>query len=430
MTDLAVAPTRYPVPPGRGRWRIYIGERSFVAPPAIIIGEIMDARSRRLVRGLNKPASFSFSVDGHSPTARMLRELEHEVMVTRWSDWTGRDEEMFRGIVTQSQDILSEQRHTVNFVAHDLLAIYRRRYLTQRLAFTNTSQFTIASSLWFHGSTQLTTSSGISLMPASYLPAVSFTIRNPDGTGFSGQHPLRTREYPAQTEVGEAVDNLANVINGFDYDLISRNGFREIFPRLFYPYRGVQRYDFAFVFGSTIGSLSRSVNSAAYANYARVVGQSDEGQPQRYAEGWTQDANDIAVNPAGLWMMADSMADVVIQSTLVDRVGGLLETYGVLMPAYSISLRPGAYFAVAPYEAGIPGEYREPRGCFDVGDVVSLQIRSGRLDVDTWVRVYSQTFAIGDDGEENVEAEVARPEPTFIGLFRNADQRLSALERR
>ena len=113
MTDLFPDPGRVtPIPAGRGRWRIEIGQRSFANRAADVIGEIMDARSRRLVRGLNKPAQFNFTVDGHSPTARLLRELEHEVFVYRWSEITGRDEEYFRGTITQSQDILSEQRHT------------------------------------------------------------------------------------------------------------------------------------------------------------------------------------------------------------------------------------------------------------------------------------------------------------------------------
>ena len=182
------------------------------------------------------------------------------------------------------------------------------------------------------------------------------------------------------------------------------------------------------VYGSTVSSVSRSINSAFYANYARVVGQSDPDEPQLYAEGWTQDATDTISNPTGLWMLADSMADVTVQSTLAERVGSLLEQYSILRPAYSLGLTPGAYFGTTT-EMGTPG-FREQRGAFDVGDVLNLRIASGRLDVDTYVRVYGQTFVIGDDGEEDVEAEVGRPEPTFIGLFRTADQRLSALERR
>ena len=425
--DLAPAPRASTVPPGRGRWRIQIGQRTFTelagGGPPDIIGEIMDARSRRLQRRLNKPAVFTFSVDGRSPTAAELREFEHEIFVSRWSDRSNRDEEYFRGIITHSQDIISEQRHTVNFTAHDVLAIIGRRYATFPLLFNNQAQTVIASSL-LSLARQTTTANGTSLAPGSLLPFVTRHV-NPDGTPLTAATPIRQRTYPAGASLGETLDNLANVINGFDYDAVSYSGFQNQAVRCWFPYRGVQRDDFALVYGSTVSSVSRTINSAFYANYAMVIGQAanPDAWPPR-AEGWTTDAIDIISNPAGLWMMTESAADVTEYSTLVERVGALLDANATLTPSYSLGLRGDAY------EEGAPSALGEPRGLFDLGDVVPLRIYSGRLDVDTWVRVFGQTFVIGDDGQEDVEVEVGRPDPTFVGVFQNTDSRLRALERR
>jgi hypothetical protein len=417
------------MPAGRqGTWRIMIAQRGYTSyNPSMLIGEVMDARSRRLERKLNQPARFVFTVDGDSPTARLAHELQHEVLVTRWHEELARDEEMFRGVIVSSQDTLSEQRHTVNFVAQDNLAIARRRPMALASTFTQRDQDDIADSLLNVFLRNFRSSQGTDFAPAATIP-YAFARVYPDGSGgrpLSGR--LRDRTYPAQTNLYDAIENLANVINGFDFDVRPVPG--QVFQvpdqiRIFYPYRGVQREDFSFLYGSTVSALTRSVNSANYGNYARVIGQTDEGQPQLYAEAWTQDANDIVTNPAGFWAMAESMSDVTEVDTLRNRALALLadnsaleptpDGFGSPVPSYSLSLRPEAYRA----------------DLFDVGDIVPLRVRSGRLDVDTYVRVYGIAFAIGDDGEEDVEVDVGRPGPSFLEVLRTTNRRISALERR
>ena len=44
-----------------------------------------------------------------------------------------------------------------------------------------------------------------------------------------------------------------------------------------------------------------------------------------------------------------------------------------------------------------------------MGDVVPLIVQSGRLNVNTNVRVVGITYAIGDDGQEDVTLTVGRP---------------------
>ena len=66
----------------------------------------------------------------------------------------------------------------------------------------------------------------------------------------------------------------------------------------------------------------------------------------------------------------------------------------------------------------------------DHGDVVPLVVRSGRLDVNTTVRVVAIGFAVSDDGAEDVEVTVGRPALQLADLFTRADRDADALARR
>jgi hypothetical protein len=65
-----------------------------------------------------------------------------------------------------------------------------------------------------------------------------------------------------------------------------------------------------------------------------------------------------------------------------------------------------------------------------MGDTVPLELRSGRLDVSTTVRVMGINYAIGDDGQEDVEMVVGRPALTLSALFRQTRRDVDALARR
>jgi hypothetical protein len=84
------------------------------------------------------------------------------------------------------------------------------------------------------------------------------------------------------------------------------------------------------------------------------------------------------------------------------------------MASYTVTMRPGAY------------SYGNP----NIGDVVPLRVRVGRLDVDTEVRVLGFGFDIGEDGQENVSLEVGRPRVSFTDYLTQASDAIDALVRR
>ena len=425
--DVGVAPTLgempAPVPPGRGRWRLHLQARQFgPATRSAPLAELTGARSRRLEEKYNEPAQLTFSIDGRSADAAALAELRSDVVATRWDEASGRDVIVFRGIVAQSEDQISEQAHTLSVTCHSYLKMLERRLLPGPWNFPQVDQDDIVAQLLDEAS-RMSTSGGQSFGPGSYLPMWAQAV-NPDGsvrTAPSGQ--LRDRNYLGNQKLSEALSNLAAVINGFDFDLVPYGLGDTDAVRVFYPYQGVQRFDLALVYGSTVSALTRTVNSGDYANYWRVLGKGDE-TTQMYAEAWNPDALEVTTTGLGLWQSGDNASDVSEQSTLNEKAGGAglvtepkggdLGDSSILTPSYTVTMRPGAYVWGSP----------------NMGDVVPLVVRSGRLDLATDVRVVGITYDIGDDGTENVDVTVGRPTRTLTQLITAPVADVNALARR
>ena len=411
------------VPADRERWRLTVHRRDFGARAYARqtgITELVDARSRRLETALNVPGKLSFTLDGHSPSAAFVTELTSEVMAWRWDPELAADRLMFRGIVSQSEDVASETTHSTNYVAHDYLAMVNRRYLTNAadLVYTQRDQDDLAGDLLARAIT-VAGSGGTSYAPGSNLP-LALELANPDGTLRSSKSGrLRDRTYSGQQAIGTAITELGAVIDGYDTDVRPAADTDGIdYLRIFYPSQGISRRDVPLVYGSSVSAFTRSVNPAelGYANYVRTIGDNGgtEGAPQLWAERSNADANDVGRIPVGLWMAATNESDVSVKQTLQEKADGILRDAGVLVPSYSLTLRPGWYRPESPA----------------MGDTVPLVISSGRLEVSTTIRVQAINFAIGDDGQEDVEITVGRPRLTLSALFRQARRDVDALARR
>jgi hypothetical protein len=403
-----------PVPGYRGRWRLTLHTRTFAPAPLMstIIAELADARARKLDQNWNQPAQLTFTLDGRSQAAGLVQELLHDVVAWRWDELTGQDWPVFRGPVTQSQDSLDEQAHTVVYTCHDYAALLTRRLLTSTYSVTGRDQDLIAGDLLQAASFALT-SGAISLSPASYLP-MSLVAVGRDGAlrGLSGQ--TRDRTYYGSQNVGTAFTDLAVVSNGYDWDVRPSAANPTDSLRIFYPNQGVTRSDgIALQYGSTVATVQRNVDSASYANLIRVLGNNSSSAPtpQLFSEGRTFDA---ATSPAGLWMLADDAADVTVAQALLEKAQGDLNLYAVLVPSYTLGLAPGAYTWGSP----------------NMGDTVPLLIQSGRLGVNTTIRVLGISYLIGDDGQEDVTLTVGRPRRELVSLLGEAASSVQALTRR
>jgi len=430
-----------PIPAGRGRWRLTLHTRQFQAPSITVppaqsgIAELVDARSRKLDQTFNKPAQLTFTINGRSQSAVELRELQQDVVAWRWDETVGRDIPCFFGPVTQTEDQIDASSHVVNVTCHDYLALLSRRYLTWSTpgVYTQTDQDQIVAGLVTFGVSSARTTNGTTLTPGSYMP-ISMSYCNPDGSSRGNSGQLRDRSYLGGQEILEAIDNLANSlppgplpgqVNSFDYDMYPVSpGFTSYgacYLRLFYPNQGVTRTDLALVYGARgiggLAGLTRTVNSSDYSNYVRVLGNngsSDQTAPQLSADTWNTDATNGSTGAVGTWMTAENASDVNQQQTLNDQAAGTLASDGILIPSYTVILGPGGY------RSGFP----------NMGDTVPLIVQSGRLNVNTTVRVLGISFQIGDDGQEDVALTVGRPAVTLAHILLDARSDINALARR
>jgi hypothetical protein len=414
----------------RAGWTLTVHRRDFsgyALARTTGIAEITDARSRRLEMGQNVPSRLTFSLDGHSDSAAYVDELTTDVMAWRYDPATGTRKLMFRGLVTAAEDTVSEQSHTVNFTALDYLGVLNRRFLTGGAPWVGTpgrDQDLLVTDLLSIAQTQ-TSGSGVSFVPGCRLP-LNVRRVNPDGTTrptMSGQ--ARDRTYTGGSYIGQLITDLgacapsppSSAPTSFDVDvqpMADTAGFDYL--RVWYPSRGQARSDLALVYGVTVANLTRSVSSVDYGNYVRLIGDNggDENAPQLYAEQWNADANNVGAVPLGLFQLSDQESDVKVPATLQQHATGRLNTAGLLVPSYTLGLRPGWY------RPGYP----------NIGDTVPLVVQSGRLDVNTTVQVLGLSYDIGDDGQEDVELTVGRPRVDLTALFRKTRRDVDALARR
>jgi hypothetical protein len=423
--DSYLLPPPFPIPPGRGRWRLTLHARQFTdtAWSASLITELVQARGRLLTQQLNTPAELTFTLDGRSAAAKLVVELETDVVAWRWDEYSGKDVAYFRGIIDHSEDQLTEDSHVVTWTAHDYLAMMARRFVTSTLNY-NEDQDYVAGDLVTR-SVNVVSTAGTSFSPGSYLPLAAVRVGQ-DGSSrpaLSGQ--TRVRQYLGSQQLDTALDDLAHVIGGFDYDCIPGwrypagpgNSTMHDIVRIFYPNQGIARSDPVLEYGSGVAQVTRSVASTDYTNFDRVLGNnqsSNPGDPQVYSEKWTSDANNIGVNPIGLWMSAENAADVILNETLDEQALGTLNLNGLLIPTYTVKLRPNLF----------------TDGLFNMGDTMPLIINSGRLNVSDPQRIVGMTFTIGDDGQEDVGVTFGRPLKTLLGLVSAGWADVNALARR
>jgi hypothetical protein len=420
------APGTYPVPPGRGRWRLTLHRRPFAAVnwQSTLVGEFAQARSRKLVQTWDAPAVLTFDIDGQAPSAALFTELAHDVIAWRWDDTAGVDRPVFRGVISASQDQLDEQSHVVSVTATDYLLVLSRRILwatwsTPGYPAGGEDQDALVADLLTLATTSAQSSSGTVFGAGAYLP-LSVYAANPDGTarGASGNSVIRN--YLGNQIVYDALDQLAKCIGGFDYDVLPLGGVGMGTAatadqlRLFYPQQGVTRANPVLAYGSSVAKVQRQVASADYGNYWRELANNQSANAataQVFGEAWNADAGGTVV---GLWSSPDNASDVVDVATAVARARGNLNRFGVLIPVYTLTLRPGFYYA----------------GLFNMGDTLPLVIMHGRLQVNTTVRVLGIEYDIGDDGQEDVVLTVGRPDTTLVEVLGGIAADVDALARR
>lgn len=403
MVDLAprtasLPPTNY----GGDLWRFTATSRMPANQPQ---GDLSDARSRRLTFKLRDTAQCTIAISGRSPQLGWLEELRSDLIAYRWSDALGAFRPLFRGCVTQSEDEISPTAHTVTLTATGYRGILGRRSLRAQLTFAATEQASIVGQLFTLGDKPVGYSSALGLAQA---------FMNPDGSPLAGNatgvHRDRTY-YPGQV-IDAAVDNMSTDLPGpYDWDVTPATDHAGV-ASLWYPARGIPR---AFVaeYGATVSNVTRAVSTTTFANYSMVTGMTPaDGSLPPFAESFGPGWTDPIGNPEGAWMMVSGQPDVSVLATLQQDADGNVALYGDLEPSYTVTMVNGRW---------------SPDDCW-LGDTVRLIVQSGRLNVDTSVRITAVSIELDDNGTEVATLTAGIPPPGLGPLLRAVDRRLDRLE--
>lgn len=357
-----------------------MAEWQFVAANGAQQIDLTAATGRKLTARLWSPSEASFTIDGRNEQATVLMELATDLLVRR----NGVD--LYRGRVGATSDSIGADTHSVDVPTGDYRALLLRRLLydDDELDWTGDQ----SDIVW--GLVEATQArAGGDLGITRGVGAV---------TGVS-----RTVDYEPGASIGEAVQQLAQLDDGFEWD---------ISPALeldvYYPQRGqVGGETVVLDYGGLVSGVQRNVDPGNYANALRVTGDAALTPEVR-------EAADLATRPEGRWDAQVGLTTIQQQPLLAARADWLLGVRQVVTPSYTLQLRPGGWEGPAHVW---------------LGDTCRLSISSGRLAVDTLLRVVEVSVDLPGDGDEVVSLTLGSARQSMGGLLADNLLRLGQLER-
>lgn len=334
----------------------------------ILTGTVIEEvplRSVKWAKELNGPGSFEGTIDADhpkavrnvvSPGARFIYVLRNGVPVWGGIIWVVRN----KGGVLEIQ-------------AQGIWSYFRRRRIRWDATFTATDQFTIAQSLMNTAATQ----------PG----AISVTV--PATT--SGV--VRDRSFFAleRKQLGEAVEQLAAVENGFDFEIVtSLSGATFTNDVVFHYPRQGRRLSAVWDVSVHVTLDEWEVDASAAANSISGLGSGD-GDAALVLD---------AADPAKLTeypLLEDtaSFKDVVERSTLEAHTRAELTRRSSPTALPGLTLLPTAETTV---------------GSFVVGDEVNLRGTRGWSELDGWYRIVGYEVSVSDEGDEKIRVTIVDTE--------------------
>jgi hypothetical protein len=328
-------------------WRWVLGD--WFSPPN---RELTRAWNRQLTYTLTAPATASFNLPGRSDEAYELQEGITDLWV--WAD----DQLCYRGRVIGVTDTVTENAYTLSVSTVDYRGLLGRRLLVEGDTL-NWSMPTYADIAWgIVQRTQAKEGGGLGIVQGMWASDPPQIPSN-----------YRVRNYNPGLEVGKALDDLASV--AFDYEIRpDPRSEKDLALNYFYP--GKRRTSAVVLdWGGTVTGLTRSSVVSQWANATRTSGDQETTIGRNY----------YTYHPEGRFEQQIGYPDVVLQSTIDERA--IADHAAWLRRRSSLNLE---------LKAGIVNGPRD----LDVGDVVHIAIRLGRLHVDE-DRVVNEVAILLDD---------------------------------
>jgi hypothetical protein len=341
--------------------------------------ELSTATGRSLTLRLLEPSSASFVLTGQGADAALVEELITDVWI--WRDGTA----LLRGRVTSTVDDIDETKHLTTAAVVDYRGVLDRRILYTDRTWTTTEQSQIVWDLL--ADTQAQPGGDLGLTQGAW-PATG--VARPSVT------------FKAGDSVWDSIKKLSQMDNGFDFEIDAG-----LAANLYWPARGVDN-GIVLDYGGVVTGVHRAFDPAQYANAIRQSG-ADAVTPA------TLSVADIASRPEGRWDAQYGDTQLTTTDMVAKTATTNLARAAAPMPAYSLTLRSGAW--------GGPGHVW-------LGDYVLVVVKSGRLSDVVKARVYELDIRVDANDRESVTvvAGDVRLDPRTV--LRGISKRVNVLAKR
>lgn len=373
------------------------------------IGEMTQASDRQLSFALTDGASLSFSLPGSHPDTPLYLPGKTDIIAFRG------DRAMQRFLITERSVTWDGGISKCAYQAMSYRSLINRWLIhdADTRDFTAVEQTAIAWSLI----TQSESRSGEQwnltrgLTPGT---AVNRT-RGPSSDPTDASHG-----FDAGAKVGESVDSLAEVDDGFEYDIepnptspetaLVFNTWNEGFRKQ----HGGFISDFVLDAGGTVASFSWKESMTEYANGIRMVGKPETFANYAGASGPVAWRDVSSGSPYGRWERPTT-TDANTQAAVDAAADAEILRQSAGDPDWQITLRPGRY---DPDVCHV-GDYLR-----FVGSIAPL----GELDVTK--RVHEVSVSLTDEGAETVTLSIGRPSSDYFTRQLALEKKIARLERR
>lgn len=390
-------------PSGSGRKQTGIGlpprprvRWQFVAGPASGGHDLAltEATGRHYVARLTDANELTFNLDARLPSAASVVRppLARDVHVL-FTGSEGTTTVLDRMRVGQTGHTFSEDavQLAVTGLAYRSILARRILYSDATLTYTATDQAEIAWALINY--TQGKTGGALGISKA-----------------WSGTSPTgvpRDRTYEVGDSIGQRIQELSEVIDGFDWDIVPTSASGLQFQ--VWAQRGTDR-GVVLQHGGLMATATREVNPTDYANAIRFAGGGDTPPSPDELE-----AADLANMPQGRWDASLGDDGLTTQDALDDRAQWQLGQSQNVTPVWTVTLKRGAW---------------DGPDHIWLGDWVRVVASAEGLDTDVQLRVYEVDITLDGAGGETVQITLGGPRPRYSRRVSELERRLSNLERR
>lgn len=342
-----------------GQWKFVLCLSSNLSS----LGELRQARQKQIQLDLNRPGSLSFTFPIADPEAYLIEPVRTCVLAYR----NGRL--IWSGPVWTIEERILEEIMQVTCVGWFEILYHRLIQPDQAPAeYTATDAGLIAQNLLF-----LANATGQTPLDA---PSSTFMVQGSTQSSIN-----RDRIYQAYENIGQSIQQLADIENGIDYHVHPWNRTLDVF----YPMMGEDRPGVVLGAGDVtikgLAQVTRTIDSSRMANRVWVIGGNSAG----FAEDVPSQSTFILMEEI------NQLNDVNNDTILAAYANAELAVKSNPLVFVNFDIFPTAQFQMF--------------GDFVLGDIIYVSARKGRMQFTRQpARVFGATITVDDGGVERVSS--------------------------